>query len=66
MAALWRGVRLNSPVSAMVAFFPEGAYVQVKAIADPRADFAARLVQEFRLDITAAHALLGPGAQRLG
>jgi hypothetical protein len=43
------------------AFFPEAAYAQVKAIADPRADWADRLVATFRLDISAAHALLHGG-----
>lgn len=62
MAALWRGVQTNSLRPAMQAFFPEGAYAQVKAIADPRADFANRLVHNYRLDIGAANALLGAGA----
>jgi hypothetical protein len=46
----------------MPAFFPVRAYLQVKAIADARADYANRLVRGFRLDIAAAHALLGSGA----
>jgi hypothetical protein len=46
----------------MAAFFPEGAYAQVKAIADPRADYASRLVHDYRLDLAAARALLGPRA----
>ena len=60
MAALWAGVVENSVAAAMPAFFPEAAYVQVKGIADPRADYIQRLVGEFRLDLAAAHALLGP------
>jgi hypothetical protein len=63
MAALWSGVTRNSLQAAMPAFFPERAYPQVKAIADPRADYAARLVGEYRLDLAAAHALLGTQAQ---
>jgi len=62
MAALWRGIQTNSVSAAMPAFFPEGAYAQVKAIADPRADYNNRLVHEFSQDIAAAHALLGAGA----
>jgi hypothetical protein len=40
------------------AFFPEGAYIQVKAIADPRGDYRARLLGGYALDIAAAHALI--------
>jgi hypothetical protein len=47
---------------ALPAFFPEGAYAQVKAIADPRADYNSRLLGEYHLDILAAHALVGPSA----
>jgi hypothetical protein len=62
MAALWQGITTNSVSAAMPAFFPEGAYAQVKAIADPRADFNNRLVHGYGLDIGAAHRLLGSGA----
>jgi hypothetical protein len=67
MAALWRGVVEDSLRAALPAFFPEGAYVQVKAIADARADYAARLLGDYRLDLGAAHALLDghPQAARL-
>jgi hypothetical protein len=57
---LWRGIQVDSVHVALPAFFPEGAYVQVKAEGDPEADWSARLVVEYGLDITAAHALLGP------
>jgi hypothetical protein len=62
MSALWQGITTNSVPAALPAFFPEGAYAQVKAIADPRSDFNNRLVHELTLDIGAAHALLGAGA----
>lgn len=62
MAALWQGIRTGSLRAAMPAFFPEGAYAQVKAIANPRDDYTNRLVQEYRLDLTAAHSLLGAHA----
>jgi len=67
MRSFWEGVRTGTPRIALPAFFPERAYVQVKAIADPAADYAARLVAGYRLDILAAHALLGAraGAARL-
>jgi hypothetical protein len=63
MRALWRGVRRNSLAVARPAFFPEQAYVQVKAIGDPLADFEYRLLADFRLDLAAAHALLGRRAR---
>jgi hypothetical protein len=67
MDALWAGVQRNSLSRAMPAFFPLGAYVQVKAIGDPRADWAYRLVADYGLDLAAAHALLGadPGSADL-
>jgi hypothetical protein len=67
MASLWKGVIRNSVGAALPAFFPEDAYAQVKAIADPAADFRGRLLFDYRLDLGAAHALLGasPGSARL-
>jgi hypothetical protein len=58
MRALWAGVTHNQVSRALPAFFPRAAYVQVKAIGNPGADWADRLVGEFRLDLTAAHSLL--------
>jgi hypothetical protein len=63
MAALWRGIQGNSYRAALPSFFPEGAYLQVKAIANPRADYLGRLIAGFRLDLAAAHALAGPQAR---
>lgn len=67
MDALWEGVVQGSEQTAMPSFFPEKAYVQVKAIADPESDFRSRLVGEFGLDLAAAHGLLGadPSSARL-
>ena len=62
MAALWRGIVHDSPAAARPAFFPRSAYLQVKQIANPAADFRDRLLAGFRADIHAAHALLGAGA----
>jgi hypothetical protein len=59
MDHLWRGIQTDSVRVALPAFFPEGAYVQVKAEADPAGDWQNRLVAEYGLDIAAAHALLG-------
>jgi hypothetical protein len=64
MAALWRGIHADSMRLALPAFFPEGAYLQLKTIGDPRADYLDRLLADYRLDITAAHALVGPRAAR--
>ncbi len=64
MAALWRGITRGRTGPAMPAFFPQAAYVQVKAIADPEADWVNRLVGGYTADIAAAHALLGGGAAR--
>jgi hypothetical protein len=62
MTALWRGVRLGQVRPALAAFFPEGAYRQLKAIYNANADWTSRLVGDYTLDIGAAHALLGPDA----
>jgi hypothetical protein len=60
MAALWAGVVRDSLSAALPAFFPRGAYVQLKAIASTGSDWRSRLVHDYSLDIAAAHALLGP------
>lgn len=62
MEALWTGIVTGSTSTAMRSFFPRSAYLQVKAIANPAADYADRLVAHFRLDVAAAHALLGAHA----
>lgn len=62
MAALWHAVRIGSLPAGRPAFFPESAYAQVKAIGDPAADYAGRLLSDYGLDIEAAHRLLGPSA----
>jgi hypothetical protein len=62
MRALWSGIVRGSVSPAMPAFFPEGAYVQVKAIYGASSDWSYRLVHDFRLDVQAAHGLLGDRA----
>ncbi len=62
MQALFAAVVSGSPSGAQAAFFPEGAYLQVKDIADAAGDYAGRLVAEYDLDIMAAHDQLGPWA----
>ena len=63
MASLWRGITRNSVNDALPAFFPEQAYVRLKTVANPAGDFRNRLVGGYRLDLAAAHALVGPGAR---
>ena len=67
MTALWAGVRNDSLAAALPAFFPERAYAQLKQIGDPGGDYTGRLLVDYRLDLTAAHALLGadPAGARL-
>jgi hypothetical protein len=62
MASLWAGVVKDSVTTALPAFFPRGAYVQLKAIGSPGSDWRYRLVHDYAMDIAAAHRLLGSGA----
>jgi len=55
MDDLWQGILTDSLPTAIWAFFPEAAYDQLKAIADPDADWRDRLVAEFAEDLAAAH-----------
>ena len=63
MTDLWAAVVTGQARLAAQAFFPLAAYTQVKAIADPAADWHTRLFGDFRLDVAAAHRFLGPGAR---
>jgi hypothetical protein len=62
MASLWTGVVQGSVGPALPAFFPKGAYLQLKNIAGAASDWTNRLVRDYSLDIAAAHALLGQNA----
>ena len=62
MASLWSGIEQNLVGTALPAFFPKGAYVQLKAIPSAGSDWSGRLVHDYALDIAAAHALLGSDA----
>lgn len=64
MQGLWTAIAGGPIGRARAAYFPEGAYAQLKAVGDPAGDFANRLYADYRLDIAAAHALLGVGASR--
>jgi hypothetical protein len=59
---LWLAVATGNPGYARPAFFPEKAYEQVKAIADPESDWQGRLWLDFTLDLAAVHKLVKPGA----
>jgi hypothetical protein len=59
---IWLAVTTGNPQYALPAFFPEKAYEQVKAIADPAGDWEGRLWYDFTLDVAAAHKLVKPGA----
>jgi hypothetical protein len=59
---IWLAITTGNPNYAAPAFFPERAYEQVKAIADPESDWEDRLWYDFTLDVAAAHKLVKPGA----
>jgi hypothetical protein len=59
---LWLALTTGDPNYARPAFFPEKAYEQVKAIADPQGDWQGRLWLDFTLDLAAARKLVKPGA----
>lgn len=63
MTDLWAAIASGRPSLGLPAFFPLVAYEQVKAIADPAADWHSRLVAEYRQDVLAAHGLLGQTAR---
>jgi hypothetical protein len=60
--ALFDAIARDDVDHAMPFFFPLPAYAQVKAIANPSADWHARLVSHYARDIHALHATLGPHA----
>ena len=67
MTDLWTALVTGHPRPGVQAFFPLAAYQQVKAIADPSADWHSRLLADFRLDVAAAHHFLrqAPGRPHL-
>src|SRR5262249_31893651 len=67
MTDLWTALVTGRFRPGVLAFFPLTAYQQVKAIADPSADWHSRLLADFRLDVAAAHHFLrqAPGRPHL-
>jgi hypothetical protein len=61
----WLAVTTGNPGYAKPAFFPEKAYEQVKAIADPDSDWLGRLWYDFELDVAAVRPLVGQNAKLL-
>jgi hypothetical protein len=59
VASLWDAIVRDDPSRAMPFFFPLGAYAQVKAIANPEADWQRRLVANYTRDIHRLHERLG-------
>jgi hypothetical protein len=58
MGLLWQAIVSGDASVGLPAFFPEAAYLQVKAIANPDADWHRRLVRLYDEDIATLHARL--------
>jgi hypothetical protein len=63
MTDLWLAVTTGQAGLALPAFFPLGAYQQLKAIPYPAADWHDRLWYDFTLDVGAVRELVSPGAR---
>ena len=64
---LWQAVVTGDAATALPAFFPEAAYRQVKAIANPDADWHQRLIRLYDLDIAGLRArVVGRAAALVG
>jgi len=62
---LWAAI-VAGDTAARSSFFPLDAYLQVKEISNPAADYRNRLIALYDLDIRALHLRVGPGATLLG
>jgi hypothetical protein len=60
---IWLAITTGKPDYALPAFFPEKAYEQVKAIADPDYDWQTRLWYDFTLDVAALRPYVSPHAK---
>jgi hypothetical protein len=63
---LWLAVTTGNARFALPAFFPQAAYVKLKAIYDPAGDWDDRLWYDFTLDVGAAHRVVDPDARLVG
>jgi hypothetical protein len=61
---LWQAIVADDPAPALAFFFPQSAYVQVKAISDSVGDYRSRLIANYEQDLHALHAQLGADASR--
>jgi hypothetical protein len=66
LAELVRSVATRTPGPARDAFFPSTAYAQVKAIADPAADYRQRLLALYDADVAVLQPEIPPGAHLAG
>ena len=62
VAALWSAIVHDDPALATPFFFPLSAYLQVKAIANPNADWHQRLLAAYQRDIHSMHEQLAASA----
>jgi hypothetical protein len=59
---LWEAIKQDRPELGLPFFFPQSAYLQVKAIGDPAGDYQNRLIANFEDDVHTLHAQLGADA----
>ncbi|GAC1603159.1 MAG: hypothetical protein NVS3B21_31580 [Acidimicrobiales bacterium] len=62
MALLVQAVATGDASVGLPAFFPRQAYIQVKAVRNPAADWKDRLIALYNADIAGLHASLGSSA----
>ena len=62
MQLVFEAVKTGDPAVGLPAFFPLSAYLQVKTLADPAADWHNRLIAQYDGDIAGLHAALGAEA----
>jgi hypothetical protein len=62
MQLVFQAVKSGNPAVGLPAFFPLSAYLQVKTLADPAADWHNRLIGQYDSDIAGLHAALGAEA----
>ena len=65
MSLLVQAVATGDVSVGLPAFFPRQAYVQVKAVRNPAADWKDRLVALYNADISGLHASLGASASSI-